>query len=352
MAKHSHESAEPVVIWDLVDEFLVECPKCAACASVRPLRERRGARLACAACGASEIKEADTTGPEVFDHAATNDATDPFFLLPLWLRTDCGQHVLSAYNADHLTFLERHLGGADLRPPPERYARQNHLHEARMPKWMKRARNRKRSFLPSRHSPRGWHRRPRGDAVHFLTETWWTGPLLWAVLYSADYALTLAGARLYVGGAQRYFDFGEYELTPEYQADIRAQRLVSPTFVIWLLGVSLTLCMVHYLAVPGGAGWLYSFFLGLVVLPRAGRPRGSRRVDAPRTYSWSSWMPQVQSLASMPWVLRPPAPKPERITCSVSPSTKPARLAVLIAVTCPFFRQRPRWFFLLRSCRR
>jgi Zn ribbon nucleic-acid-binding protein len=143
MAKHSHKSSEPVVVWDLVDELLVECPKCAECALVRPLREHRGAKLSCAACGFSQAKEAESAGPEVFDQSAGDDTTDPFFLLPLWLRTDCAQHVLAAYNADHLTFLKRYFSDADrLRPPPERYAKRNRMHEDRLPKWMKRARNR------------------------------------------------------------------------------------------------------------------------------------------------------------------------------------------------------------------
>jgi hypothetical protein len=67
-------------------------------------------------------------------------ATDWYFHHPLWLQTPCCGHVLWAYNAEHLTFLETHIQ-AKLR---ERQSspQTNHVLASRLPLWMMRGRNR------------------------------------------------------------------------------------------------------------------------------------------------------------------------------------------------------------------
>ncbi len=55
---------------------------------------------------------------------------------------------------------------------------------------------------------------------------------LWLMLYSADYAFTLLGARYYAAGAGEHFAFeGSYELTPQFQQDVDALRLFPPSFI-------------------------------------------------------------------------------------------------------------------------
>jgi hypothetical protein len=69
---------------------------------------------------------------------------------------------------------------------------------------------------------------------HSLFEHAWPGMMVWAFLYISDYALTIACARLY--GRQETLVFeGSYEITPYFQRDINALRIVSPRFVFALL---------------------------------------------------------------------------------------------------------------------
>ena len=70
--------------------------------------------------------------------AHSTDAVDPWFGLPLWLRTSCCGEVLWARNAGHLQFLANYVG-ATIR---EREPNQNSSIVSRLPKWMKAAKNR------------------------------------------------------------------------------------------------------------------------------------------------------------------------------------------------------------------
>lgn len=65
----------------------------------------------------------------------------------------------------------------------------------------------------------------------------WTVILFWIVVYLSDYYLTLLGARIYTNTGKNHINFeGSYELTPIFQDDIDALRLISPTFLRFLLG--------------------------------------------------------------------------------------------------------------------
>lgn len=74
--------------------------------------------------------------------------------------------------------------------------------------------------------------------------------LLWGIVFSMDYYLTIIGAQLYQDGAREHVRFeGSYELTPVYRQDIDALRPISPRFIsalgisiiviflVWLIGV-------------------------------------------------------------------------------------------------------------------
>ncbi|MEU4540732.1 hypothetical protein AB0G15_38460 [Streptosporangium sp. NPDC023825] len=58
--------------------------------------------------------------------------------LDLWLQTPCGNHVLWAYDAEHLDFLERYVR-AFIR---EREPNRNASLASRLPAWVKDAKNR------------------------------------------------------------------------------------------------------------------------------------------------------------------------------------------------------------------
>jgi len=64
---------------------------------------------------------------------------EPLTGLPLWLQTPCAGHVLWAWSAWHLDFIERYVS-ADLR---ERTPNINTSLASRLPKWIKSARHRK-----------------------------------------------------------------------------------------------------------------------------------------------------------------------------------------------------------------
>ena len=74
--------------------------------------------------------------------------------------------------------------------------------------------------------------------------------ILWTLVYIGDYALTIISARLYRQINHIIEYEGSYELTPQFQEDINALRLVSPRFVIALILSWLLL----------GIGWLVFAF--------------------------------------------------------------------------------------------
>lgn len=79
--------------------------------------------------------------------------------------------------------------------------------------------------------------------------------ILWLIVYTADYYLTIYGRRLWMKNAKDYLVFaGSYELNPYYQKDIDGERLLSKRFIFMLAyGVVWMLVMwgaTHYLNIP------------------------------------------------------------------------------------------------------
>jgi hypothetical protein len=99
-----------------------------------------------------------------------------------------------------------------------------------------------------------------------LLNNLWPALVAWAILYCSDYSLTIASARLYQAGARDKVALeGSYEITPYYQRDVDALRLVSPRFLVALLLSLIWLTALWWVAM---ASWppLYSFGLGLLIL--------------------------------------------------------------------------------------
>jgi len=99
-----------------------------------------------------------------------------------------------------------------------------------------------------------------------LLNNLWPGLVAWSILYCSDYGLTIASARLYQGGARDKVALeGSYEITPYFQRDVDALRLVSPRFLAALL---LSLIWLTALWWVSTSSWplMYSFGLGLVIL--------------------------------------------------------------------------------------
>ena len=154
-------------IWDFGREFLVRCPRCAAKAVVGqvpgdepPEAAHKGyehyghRRVTCIACG--YVEDADFTRvtyartrwmigplqPHEIERdrraARAGEPTDWYFRYPLWLQTPCAGHILWAYNATHLAFIEAYVGAA----MRERMPRLNRSLASRLPRWLKEAKHR------------------------------------------------------------------------------------------------------------------------------------------------------------------------------------------------------------------
>lgn len=133
-------------LWSFAELIHVVCPACGGRAeSTRrpgqePLRYYsdlmwRARRLVCVHCGANREWTPRKGGYGV----AFGGPCDPFFALPLWLRTPCRGEVLWAYNREHLDVLAA-FAGATLR---ERAPQMAMTMVARLPVWMKSATHRR-----------------------------------------------------------------------------------------------------------------------------------------------------------------------------------------------------------------
>lgn len=156
--------------------ILVVCPRCGGQAVVVPrpgLSELkyysellyRPRRLACTMCSASDEWEAPVVHNGLVG-VALGGTSEPFFGQPLWLQTRCAGEVLWAYNGEHVTELTAYVGAHVRERGPTRPTRSMF---ARLPSWMKLARNRavvlagleRLSALVDRTAPED-----RSDAAH------------------------------------------------------------------------------------------------------------------------------------------------------------------------------------------
>lgn len=139
-------------LYEFMKEMLVVCPACGKKAVIKmpdtDKQQESDTRLICTNCGYS--KRLDEM-PDLILHVSkykaikgkiqvVGGAIDPWFHLPLWLKVDCCEHVLWAYNYEHLYFLKTHIG-AKLR---ERNTVENSNKSigSRLPKWMTSKNNR------------------------------------------------------------------------------------------------------------------------------------------------------------------------------------------------------------------
>jgi len=176
----TNSSQGPKYLFEFAQRVLVECPGCGQCAVVEckrglegtpclscprcsfttrgwpppsNLEMRRCARRRCARCndwlgrapvrflmGKRVVEILCTCGAVSFEpwpRAAMRlgESTDPYFGLPLWLRTDVRGETLWAYNREHLSFLDAYVRAA-LR---QRAPNWNASLTSRLPRWMKTA---------------------------------------------------------------------------------------------------------------------------------------------------------------------------------------------------------------------
>lgn len=94
----------------------------------------------------------------------------------------------------------------------------------------------------------------------------WYGIILWMILYTSDYYLTLYCAR---GFRQiEHFQFeGSFELTPQYQRDIDSLQPVSRLHIILMFAYSLLILAVWWITrLSIYLEWSYPLYLGMFLL--------------------------------------------------------------------------------------
>lgn len=102
------------------------------------------------------------------------------------------------------------------------------------------------------------------DAFH---RYFWLVPVVWICVYISDYALTLWGVRLYIGGVQKHYTIqSQYELNPFFQKDIAAQRKLSMRFLIMLLATTFLLIMARIILYGSVPIQAYDFAIGYLLL--------------------------------------------------------------------------------------
>ena len=91
--------------------------------------------------------------------------------------------------------------------------------------------------------------------------------LVWGVLYTSDYALTIICARLRRAGAdQKLVVEGSYELTPYFQREIDSLKWISPRFLAALLWSEGLLALAWVLVTSQSLPELYALVLGAMIL--------------------------------------------------------------------------------------
>jgi hypothetical protein len=102
--------------------------------------------------------------------------------------------------------------------------------------------------------------------MNILAESAWFVPLLWIVLYTSDYFLTIACARLYKAQDKIVFE-GSYEINPRLQSDVNALRLLSPRFLLFLFISTALLAFMRILSTSeSGSAGFYELVVGVMIL--------------------------------------------------------------------------------------
>ncbi|WP_437064600.1 hypothetical protein [Streptomyces sp. enrichment culture] len=134
--------------YDFLGLIMVRCPGCGKAARVVPAPEDCDAggqpvfrlrRLVCRGCGLSRVRSGRSLR---FSPGTAQPATDPYFGLPLWLQLETRHGWLWAYNLQHLDVIHRFVQATLRERAPWYDTGQKMTLVARLPAWIKRAKNR------------------------------------------------------------------------------------------------------------------------------------------------------------------------------------------------------------------
>jgi hypothetical protein len=101
---------------------------------------------------------------------------------------------------------------------------------------------------------------------YLLATSPWYGIILWMILYTSDYYLTLYSARGFREIGRFQFE-GSFELTPQYQKDIDHLRPISKLHIALLFAYSLLILIVWWITrLSIALQWAYPVYLGMFLL--------------------------------------------------------------------------------------
>ena len=101
---------------------------------------------------------------------------------------------------------------------------------------------------------------------YLLATSPWYGIILWMILYTSDYYLTLYSARGFREIGRFQFE-GSFELTPQYQKDIDHLRPISKLHIALLFAYSLLILIVWWITrLSIALQWAYPLYLGMFLL--------------------------------------------------------------------------------------
>ncbi|MGW2379780.1 hypothetical protein [Streptomyces sp. NPDC001658] len=134
--------------YDFIGSIIVRCPRREKAARVAPAPENpddrelmlfRPRRVVCRGCGLSRVWSGRRVTPS---HGTAQPATDPYFGMPLWLQVETRHGWLWAYNLEHLDLIRRFVQASLRERAPWYDTGQKMTLVARLPVWIKRAKNR------------------------------------------------------------------------------------------------------------------------------------------------------------------------------------------------------------------
>jgi hypothetical protein len=101
---------------------------------------------------------------------------------------------------------------------------------------------------------------------YLLATNPWYGIILWMILYTSDYYLTIYSARGFREIGRFQFE-GSFELTPRYQKDIDQLRPVSRLHITLLFAYTVLILIVWWItSLSIYLQWTYPLYLGMFLL--------------------------------------------------------------------------------------
>ncbi|MFB7935753.1 hypothetical protein [Streptomyces sp. NPDC056049] len=149
MAAHPARFRDPrSTAYDFLGSVVVRCPRCAQAARIVPApgvdsgpggRRTIGRRLICRGCGLARERRGH---PVMLAGGSAGPATDPWFGVPLRFRAETRHGWLWAYDRAHLDLIRRYVAAPLRERAPWYDTGRKMTLVARLPAWIKHAKNR------------------------------------------------------------------------------------------------------------------------------------------------------------------------------------------------------------------